>query len=168
MITPKNDLERTYADLESHHIEGFAYHGDTQFYVPLISHITGNLWTGGCYNDVRLPDDFKFVVSLYEWERYSIGPDTVRFEVEMYDSTEDLDDVKILGLGRMVNGLLESGKTLIHCQAGLNRSSLVAATALILQGFAPREAIDLLRERRSDAVLCNPTFEAWLRGRHQA
>lgn len=164
-MTALSDAERMEADLASHHIEGFAYHGDTQFHVPLVSHITGNLWTGGCYNDVRLPDDFKFVVSLYQWERYAIGPDTVRFEIEMYDSTEDLDDVKILGLGRMVNGLLESGKTLVHCQAGLNRSSLIAGTALFLQGWSPSEAIDLLRQQRSDAVLCNPTFEAWLRGR---
>ena len=164
-MTTNSHLGSMYADLASHHIEGFAYHGNTQFYVPLISHIEGNLWTGGCYNDVRLPDDFKFVISLYQWERYAIGPDTVRFEVEMYDSTEDLDDTKILGLGRMLNGLLESGKTLVHCQAGLNRSSLIAATALILQGRSPEESIDLLRTKRSDAVLCNPTFEAWLRAR---
>ena len=57
-----DDLERMRADLESHHIEGFAYHGDTQFYAPLVSHITGNLWTGGCYNDVRLPNWFYYIV----------------------------------------------------------------------------------------------------------
>lgn len=54
------------------------------------------------------------------------------------------------------------GPTLVHCQAGLNRSGLVAALALILDGMLPAAAIDLLRQHRSPAVLCNPAFERWL------
>jgi protein-tyrosine phosphatase len=44
----------------------------------------------------------------------------------------------------------------------LNRSALVAGMALILDGWKPADAIALLREKRSPAVLCNPAFEQWL------
>lgn len=156
-------LDAMYVDLDTHHIEGFAYHGNTPFYVPLVSHITGNLWTGGCYHKVRLPDDFAYVVSLYQWERYDLGPDTVRHEVEMYDADDDLGaGERLYDLAEMVNAYRAKGKTLVHCQAGLNRSSLIAALALIIDGMPPAEAIGLLREKRSPAVLCNQTFERWL------
>lgn len=155
-----------YADLDTHHIEGFAYHGNTEFYAPLISHIEGNLWMGGCMHGVRLPDDFEYVVSLYQWERYDLGPNTRRVEVEMYDSSDDIaDPERVLDLARVVNEFREQGKTLVHCQAGLNRSSLVTALALIESGMEPLDAIALLREKRSPAVLCNRTFESWLLAR---
>ena len=49
-----------------------------------------------------------------------------------------------------------------NCQAGLNRSNLIAAQTLIFNGYAAREAIDLLREKRGPAVLCNQSFEQFL------
>jgi protein-tyrosine phosphatase len=55
------------------------------------------------------------------------------------------------------------GATAHNCQAGLNRSGLVAALALIRDGMTPAQAIELLRSKRSPAVLCNPTFERYLR-----
>jgi hypothetical protein len=39
----------------------------------------------------------------------------------------------------------------------------VAGLALVRSGMTPDAAIALLREKRSPAVLCNPTFEQWLR-----
>ena len=157
-------LEDLQADLESHHIEGFAVHGDTPFSMPLVSHIIGNLWTGGCRDGVVLPDDFRYVISLYPWERYELGPDTERVEVTMYDSAADLgDDEQLYELAALVNTYRAAGRTLVHCQAGLNRSSLVAGLALVEDGMTPDEAIDLLRERRSPTVLCNHAFERWLR-----
>jgi protein-tyrosine phosphatase len=51
-----------------------------------------------------------------------------------------------------------------NCQAGLNRSSLVVATALMLDGMTAGEAIALIRAVRSPACLCNPAFEEWLLG----
>ena len=70
----------------------------------------------------------------------------------------------ILNLAAEVNELCEQGPTLVHCQAGLNRSSLIAAVALILAGVVDSgaEAAALLRERRSPACLCNQSFERWL------
>ena len=55
------------------------------------------------------------------------------------------------------------GPVLVHCQAGLNRSGLVTALALMRAGRSSKDAIDLLREKRCDAVLCNPAFHMWLR-----
>jgi hypothetical protein len=155
------------ADLASHHIEGYAraaYEAGkpAHFNVPLVSHIVGNLYVGGCIHGGRLDDDFRHVVSLYKWERYNLGSSTTRVEVEMYDAGEMPEIDQLHELADQVNTFLADGKTLVHCQAGLNRSNLVAALALIKQGRAPADAIALLRSRRSPVVLCNETFEAWL------
>lgn len=143
-------------------IEGIAREGNTPFSMSLITHIEGNLWTGGCIDGVRLPDDFRYVVSLYPWERYVLGSLTQREEIRMYDSkTQGFEQVDDLGL--KVMRMLKVGKTLVHCQAGLNRSSLIAGRALVHLGYTGAEAIALLRQKRSPAVLCNKHFEDWLR-----
>lgn len=155
------------ADWQSHHIEGYAVAArekgeDGYFNAPLISHIEGNLYVGGCIDGVRLDEDFAHVVSLYRWERYTLGPNTKRHEVTMYDSGDVPDAAQISELADLVVAGLAEGKTLVHCQAGLNRSNLIAASALVKMGRTPREAIDILREKRSPVVLCNQAFERWL------
>jgi hypothetical protein len=154
-------------DFRSHHIEGYARAAQEKgerghFSVPLVSHVHGNLWHGGCIDGVRLTDDFKFVVSLYPWERYVLGPDTVRVEHRLYDSADIPSTGELYEIAEDVNRKLLVGKTLVHCQAGLNRSGLIVALALILDGAEPLDAIRLLREKRCDMVLCNATFERWL------
>lgn len=156
------------ADWQNHHIEGYARAAieagkDGAFSAPLISHIEDNLYVGGCINGVRLDDDWQTVVSLYKWERYALGPNTQRYEVTMYDAGEVPDIEQLHQLAdTVVAALLVGGKVLVHCQAGLNRSNLVAALALIKLGRTPSEAIGLLREKRSPVVLCNQAFEQWL------
>jgi len=156
------------ADWQSHHVEGYAVAAieagrDGHFSAPLISQIEGNLYVGGCINGVRLEDDWQTVVSLYKWERYDLGPNTERVEVTMYDAGKVPDVAQLHELADTVNeALARGGKVLVHCQAGLNRSNLVTALALIKQGRAPRDAVALLRERRSPMVLCNQAFEGWL------
>lgn len=158
----------TQADWQSHHIEGYARAAieageDGHFAAPLISHIEGNLYVGGCRDGVRLDDDWQTVVSLYKWERYAIGPQTERVEVTMYDAGEVPDPEQLHELADgVVAALSRGGKVLVHCQAGLNRSNLVAALALIKLGRTPADAIALLRERRSSVVLCNRAFFRWL------
>jgi hypothetical protein len=150
------------SDLASHRIEGFAPDRDEPFEIPLVSHIAGNLWMGGCIPGVRLPAAVAHVVSLYAWGSYAIEPGTRRLRVAMSDhaAMPDLDELDALA-GYVLDAVAQ-GPTLVHCQAGLNRSGLVAAYALVLDGMAPADAIGLLRERRSPQVLCNPVFEAWL------
>lgn len=155
------------ADFGAERIEGYARAAierglPADFSVPLISHVDGNLWQGGCKPGAALPHDFAFVVSLYPWGRYELGPNTERVEVEMYDHGSMPDIGQLHNLARLVNGYRRRGKTLVHCQAGLNRSGLVAGLALVLDGMKPADAVRLLREKRCDMVLCNETFEWWL------
>lgn len=158
------DLDNLQTDLDSHHIQGYALADPDRrhFSMPLVSHIEGNLYTGGCLDGVRLSDDYSWVVSLYPWEKYRLGPNTQRVEVEMYDH-DGMPDLTVLHeTADLVVDRLNAGKVLVHCQAGLNRSGLVAALALIKMGRSPRQAIDLLREKRGPVVLCNRTFVRWL------
>lgn len=151
------------ADLTSHHIEGIAHMGNTPFTCPIVTHVEGNLWQGGCLGGQRLPSDFRFVLSLYPWERYVLGDGTERREVRLYDSGDMPDGAVLHELADWVNEKRAEGLTLVHCQAGLNRSALVVGLALIKAGRTPDEAISLMRANRSPAVLCNSTFERWLR-----
>jgi protein-tyrosine phosphatase len=152
-------------DPRQRRMSGVAYHGNTPFDVPFISQIEGDLYQGGCMEGLVLPHNIDKVLSLYPWEQYYIDREDVeRVEVRMYDSeTQAFDQVD--ELAEMVNRWLNEGfKVLVHCQAGLNRSSLVAARVLMLRGKTADEAINLLRTNRSPACLCNPAFEAHLRG----
>lgn len=158
-----SDISKVEADFASHHIEGIARMGNTPFRCPLVTHVIDNLWQGGCRDGVELPHDFRHVLSLYPWEQFKLGPDTKRLEVPLYDGDEiedGLDEIVEAGV-RMV----EDGKTLIHCQAGLNRSGMVAALVLMRwRGLTPSAAVGLLRTTRTPAVLCNPAFERHVLG----
>lgn len=150
------------ADLTSHRIEGIAVQGDTPFSCPLVSQIDGNLWSGGCPRP-SVPAYFRFVLNLYPWERYEV-PETTEIRIEkLYDSGTVPPATRLEELAAWVNDRRAKGPTLVHCQAGLNRSGLVAGLALVRGGMTPADAIALLREKRSPAVLCNRSFERWLR-----
>ena len=144
---------------------GTTVHGNLKFDVPFISQIEGNLWQGGCEEGMVLPGYFRHLVSLYPWEMY-----TVRHELDsklfvmMYDSLDQAFG-QVDALARWVRNCVQNGPTLVHCQAGLNRSSLVAGRTLTMMGYTGKQAIRLLRERRSEACLCNTSFETWLAGK---
>lgn len=149
------------ADLTSHHIEGIAREGNRPFRVTLLSHITGNLWTGGCPQH-GAPKEFHFIVNLYPWEVYPIHDHQVVTVARLYDHGTIPEPRILHTLASCVTQYMRSGPTLVHCQAGLNRSNLVAALALVHGGMEPAKAIALIREKRCDAALCNKTFEQWL------
>lgn len=141
---------------------GVAAHGNTPFDVPWISQIDERLYVGGCQNGLPLPGEIDHVVSLYPWESYRQTRELKSWlAVRMYDSVDQAFG-EVRAIAEWVNACRKSGPTLVHCQAGLNRSNLIAATALILAGAEPPAAIAELRARRSPAVLCNPAFERWL------
>ena len=152
------------ADLETHRIEGIARMGNTPFSVPLFSQINETLWQGGCPVGVA-PEEFEFIVNLYPWEPYRWHPNQEMHIHTLYDS-ETLPDLRLLDyLSDIVNSCRRRGRTLVHCQAGLNRSAFITALALIKDGNAPEAAIALLRSKRSPAILCNAAFEKYLLGR---
>lgn len=151
------------ADLESHHIEGIAREGNTRFSCPLITPVDDMLWQGGCRDGVNLQGYFKHIISLYPWESYRPGGELdTDIKMRLYDGPVVPDVAQLVSLAQIVNRCRETGRTLVHCQAGLNRSGLLAGLALVLDGSSPRQAIALLRSSRSPAVLCNKTFEDWL------
>jgi protein-tyrosine phosphatase len=45
---------------------------------------------------------------------------------------------------------------------GWNRSGIITALALIKDGYKPKDAIDLIRARRSPHALCNEDFVRYL------
>jgi protein-tyrosine phosphatase len=162
----------TRIDLEVNTIEldalvarysGITAHKHMEFDVPFISEIAENLWMGGVIDGLVLPAQVKHVVSLYPWERYSAREGLLTdLEVRQYDGRQ-VDADQVIELADLVNERRKSGVVLVHCQAGLNRSGLIVGLALVRSGMTPEGAIALLRAKRSPAVLCNPTFEAFLR-----
>lgn len=145
-------------------MKGTTIHGNKSFDVPYISEISAGLWQGGCHQGLVLPEFIDHLVSLYPWERYEVRYQLqTALTVKMYDSTDQglqqVDDI-----AHWVTSVRkEGGNVLVHCQAGLNRSSLVVARVLMIAGMSADEAIRTVREARSEACLCNPAFEAWLR-----
>lgn len=151
------------ADFESHYIDGFAREGGSAYFkAPLISHVEGNLWQGGCIDGVELPDGVEYVVSLYPWGQYILPEGCHRDEIEMYDQGKLPDLEQLHEIADKVNEYRAKGTTLVHCQAGLNRSGLVSALALHKSGMKAADAIALLREKRSRLVLCNGAFRNYL------
>ncbi len=144
---------------------GRTMQGGHDFDVPYMSEVVPGLWQGGCENGLVLPTHINFLVSLYPWERYTINH-KMRGElyVRMYDDpTQDTAEVETIA--RQVNEWRKAGKgnVLVHCQAGLNRSSLIIVRALMLDGMGADEAIKLVRQQRSSACLSNAGFEKYLR-----
>ena len=150
-------------DFTSHRIEGFTNATGEFMSTPLISQIDENFWQGGCKNNAVLPIDFEHIISLYKWEEY-VAPKSLKtmMTITMYDEDKMPNIDQLLGIARWVNVCRKRGKTLVHCQAGLNRSGLVAATALVMEGMMPQDAVNLLRDKRDRVVLCNDTFEKWI------
>jgi protein-tyrosine phosphatase len=170
------DFDKLTADTQSQKVTGYLPDG-RYIDIPLVSHVVDNLYVGGYDFRANLGDFFSHVFSLYKWESYTdndaTGPDTVHKAWTMYDSPRgieiqdldenpvDLDEV----VYEILSALNKGGNVLVHCQAGINRSNLL--TALVLRAWkkmSSREAIDLLREKRSPLVLANRTFESYLLG----
>ncbi len=66
---------------------------------------------------------------------------------------------EIIQLAEWLHSEWKQGKSVAgKCQAGLNRSSLIVALVLLKEGYTATEAIDLIRERRSQDALFNSHF----------
>lgn len=80
------------------------------------------------------------------------------------DDKVDVDRDDLRQLVRVAHeDLLRQKRVLVRCQAGLNRSGLVAALILIRHGFSAVEAIELIRTKRGANALFNSAFRDWLR-----
>lgn len=160
------DIDQWAADLASFPITGWDPKARRYVNIPLISEIIkGSLYVGGCEPYLDLPEFIDHVVSMYPWGKYSLNENQTRDEFSMYDAEGDVDVVMLEAAVQSVLTALEQRKTvLIHCQAGINRSNLVAAIVLIRWALiTPDEAIEMLREKRDPYILSNSDFEAYVR-----
>jgi protein-tyrosine phosphatase len=158
-------------DPRTRRFKGRTFHGDMDFDVPFMSVVDERkpglpypLWQGGCEGWLVLPKDIKHVVSLYTGERYIVEHDLLsETYISMADST-DQGTGQVSLLAEWVNLCRQTGSVLVSCQAGLNRSSLIVAKSLHLNGFGSGdEIVEHLRKVRSPAALCNPAFEKEVR-----
>jgi len=73
----------------------------------------------------------------------------------------DPDAVHRLGIG-VAEEVVRGTRVVVNCAAGLNRSGLVVGRALLHLGYAPREAIRLIRAARGPHALHNLAFVEFL------
>jgi protein-tyrosine phosphatase len=142
--------------------------------ISLYSEILSNLFMGGTDDEdvIHIParvysrrEDLPFdsMVTMYAWARPADW-NVQEFRYGVPDaSIKDIDLNRLrqaveFGYDRWKQG----DRVLVRCQAGLNRSGLVMALILIKDGFTPYQAIDLIRQRRTDIALFNENFANWL------
>lgn len=110
------------------------------------------------------PDEFDAVVTMYAWARpVDWGVEELRWGIMDSPEMADADVASIYETVVWAHRRWTGGKRiLVRCQAGLNRSSLIAALVLVRDGYTPREAIDKIRRQRSGRCLFNEGFERFI------
>ncbi len=116
----------------------------------------------GSICDVIVGDEFGLVLSLYQ--RYGCGPPVgvERRYGRIPDGVLNADDLDIvLRFADLGAEAVRTGRRVLsRCQAGYNRSGLLAAFILLRLGRGADEAVELIRTRRSPFALCNESFVA--------
>ena len=140
---------------------------------PLWSEIEPGLWMGGTADDDvteyghRRPaitnEHFDTVVTLYA-QANPVDWYVKEVRLGFFDHSEvDLDHHDLAQAVLAAHQDWMRGKrVLIRCQAGWNRSGLISAVVLMLNGESVEDSIALLRDKRSPYALCNPDFVDWL------
>lgn len=149
-----------------------------QLDIDLWSEVLPNLWLGGTADNDRVGDkhcefdrqDISIRVrhfdSVYTFYAHANPADWLvkEFRFGYFDSGEtdfDLEAFKRIAL--MAHADWKRGeRVLLRCQAGLNRSSLIFALVLMIDGYTAQQAIDLIRDKRHAMALFNPHFVEWL------
>lgn len=108
------------------------------------------------------PEQFDAVVTMYAWARpVDWGVEELRWGI--MDGHQALPLEEMQETVAWAHRRWAAGKrVLIRCQAGLNRSSLIAALVLVRDGMTPPEAIDKIRRTRSPQALFNTAFTRFI------
>jgi protein-tyrosine phosphatase len=127
--------------------------------------VAPNLWVGG------LPTDFESVDKNFDALVLAAKQHQDFFPVHKFPGTYvlhvPLDDAKpsreekvmALQAGLKVYELNKEGKkVLVTCAAGVNRSAMIAAMAMIIGGVSADEAIKRIRKRRHPVSGAMPLF----------
>jgi hypothetical protein len=107
--------------------------------------------------------DFDCIVTLYAWaapanwgvEERRLGFPDSQIKPEYLDQIHEIAEWAF-------QQWRKGKKVLIRCQAGLNRSGLLTSLVLMKIGYSSKDAISLIREKRSEWALCNSDFVAYL------
>lgn len=138
------------------------------------SEIIQGLWVGGhdyvdgVHHQVKLAaypgDRFDVIVSMYHRLGHEPTGDTALYEILFKDAGINSEILLRAAKAALIvaDASREGKEVLSRCQAGLNRSSLVAGMALIDLGFTGPDAVQLIRARRSPWALCNEAYAAFL------
>ncbi len=162
------DVALTIADLEA------PVAWDIEYPSWRADEILPGLFMGGTHDDRTVADpmplgnlggrrEYDAVVTLYAWAQ------PVDWEVEELrygfgdGALHGSDLQRVLRAAAWAHERWQSGDlVMIRCQAGLNRSGLVTALVLVMDGWDPAEAIRHIRARRSPHALFNRHFVRWL------
>jgi Dual specificity phosphatase, catalytic domain len=108
----------------------------------------------------RFDDVVSLTVEDVPGVRLQVGG--LRMHVPIWDD-EMVDPTGVRAAALTVAERVTAGKrVLVHCSAGLNRSGVVAARALMFMGVPVAEAIAKVRSARGPDALSNRDFVAWL------
>lgn len=149
----------------------------------LWTEIVPGLWVGGTHDDDTMArgrgytidsqgrrrgvvdnaeitkNEFDAVITLYAWAR-PVDWHVEELRTGIMDGIPTPEELELVmeavawGYKRWTSGR----KVLVRCQAGMNRSSLVAALILMENGMRAGEAIQAIRTQRSRHCLFNEEF----------
>jgi protein-tyrosine phosphatase len=107
---------------------------------------------------------FDVVVTMYARRGFEPTGDTEYREFLFPDSGLTDEVKRLAGAASLLvaTRVSEGRRVLSRCQAGLNRSSLVAGLAMLRLGFSGEDAVQLIRSKRSRWALCNREYEEFL------
>lgn len=138
--------------------------------LELFSEILPNLFMGGTHDEdiVQFPkrlrnlnerEEFDAVVTCYSYAQpmsWYVHENRFGFADGPMDSETFK---KVQEVAKWLHSQWKMGrKSLSRCQAGLNRSGLVIALVLIMEGYSVDNAITLIREKRDVNALFNSDF----------
>lgn len=133
-----------------------------------VSHIKDNLWLGshpsGGDSSTR---DYKTIMCFDGRPSYQLYEGQMVICMPFRDDDYTPDEKMLNDAAMLAWSFGLSGKTLLHCSAGINRSALIMGLCLVkFYGMYPAQAIKLMREKRAPMVLMNQYFEMWLLAQH--
>ncbi|SDJ78214.1 protein-tyrosine phosphatase family protein [Streptomyces indicus] len=119
---------------------------------------------GGPAEPVVVGAEFDVVCSLHTIPGHGPSPGVEHHVLRIPDAAlSEAELVEVRRMARLAHAAYAAGRSvLVRCFHGYNRSGLVVAGALVLDGYAVDAAISRIRERRSPYALHNPLFVDYL------
>jgi protein-tyrosine phosphatase len=125
-----------------------------------MNEIVPGLWLGALPSEI--PSNIKYVFSMIGPQQYRLAIHQKVTAVYFEDKPEMPPEKMLHDLAEAINVCRQDGTVLVHCMAGMNRSGMVLGLALVKSGMEPKQAIKLMRAKRSPSVLFNKVFHDWL------